>query len=56
MLLKSWVLTQSITHKGFEMVLFKWVSKEEGKEYGGHFKAGFIFFEEQLFVQIVEEY
>jgi hypothetical protein len=44
MLLESWVLTQSINHKGFEMVLFKSVSKEEGKEYSGHFKADFFFF------------
>jgi hypothetical protein len=41
--LESWVLTQSIIHKGFEMVLFKWVSKEEGEEYGGHFRTIFIF-------------
>jgi hypothetical protein len=55
-LLESWVLTQSIIHKGFEMVLFKWVSEEEGEEYGGHFRSGLVLSEEQLLVQIVEEY
>ncbi len=55
-LLENWVLTQSIIHKDFEMVLFKWVSEEEGEECGGHFRSGLVLSEEQLLVQIVEEY
>jgi hypothetical protein len=55
-LLESWVFTQSLIHKGFEMVLFKWVSEEEGEDYGGHFRSGLVLSEEQLLVQIVEEY
>jgi hypothetical protein len=38
------------------MVFFKWVFKEKGEKYGGHFRTSFMFSEEQLFVQIVEEY
>jgi hypothetical protein len=33
MLLESWVLIQSIIHKSFKMVFFKWVSKDEGEDY-----------------------